>query len=375
MAINGVLTGRQQGYVPGQSISQNITEVVASGISVIGGVGFGQRAEIAIDRLVTGSTASTIKFQATRSPNIPEANFTGRSVTLTTLNSITPIELYDPTGGGFLVAARQSYASHDDVVASIYPVEAGPGVANAPPLVVAQSEQKESSATSIVIDKPVGTLANDLLVAFISAGSGVDQVTTVPANWTLIGSGLTPAHPTIRAYYVIASGTEPANYTWGASETERWAGVVTTLRLNNGTNSTNADDFGVFGTSPQMYGAMSGTTTTLSDYADLEGQIANMAEDSRPGDMRQVQLMLCCFATYGGNIGPNPIFISVFSSADLTNNKLSASDTTGNEEMAVGAFLTCEPTVQPSAFSIQTSNTPLAPFSWQGVTLLLGKGK
>jgi hypothetical protein len=87
----------------------------------------------------------------------------------------------------------------------------------------------QSSATSIVIAKPTGTVAKDVLYAFLWTNDydSTASVTT-PAGWTSLGS---QSHQTnqyvIWVFRRVADGSEAANFTFSFSESVNYsAGTV-----------------------------------------------------------------------------------------------------------------------------------------------------
>src|ERR687891_434790 len=69
-----------------------------------------------------------------------------------------------------------------------------------------------AGATSLVINVPAGVQANDLLVAHI-ARTGNAAIST-PSGWTVAGGTNNGNFIRQETYYRVASGSEPASYTW-----------------------------------------------------------------------------------------------------------------------------------------------------------------
>src|ERR687891_1850085 len=69
-----------------------------------------------------------------------------------------------------------------------------------------------AGATSLVINVPAGVQANDLLVAHI-ARTGNAAIST-PSGWTVAGGTTNGNFIRQETYYRVASGSEPASYTW-----------------------------------------------------------------------------------------------------------------------------------------------------------------
>ena len=74
---------------------------------------------------------------------------------------------------------------------------------------------KTHSGQSTDVDKPIGTVSGDLLLACI--GWEYSSKTPVPpSGWTLVQS-FTGSGKSAAIYYKVATGSEPSTYTWGLS--------------------------------------------------------------------------------------------------------------------------------------------------------------
>jgi hypothetical protein len=82
-------------------------------------------------------------------------------------------------------------------------------------------------STSLTLDKPVGTVSGDLLVALMTSSS--DGITfTGASGWTeILDSAATPS---LRAAYLVAGGSEPSNYTFTASSSSTCVGHILCFR-------------------------------------------------------------------------------------------------------------------------------------------------
>src|SRR5262249_42098636 len=85
-----------------------------------------------------------------------------------------------------------------------------------------------STATSLNINRPSGTVANDVMVASITAhaGSGTPTITP-PSGWTLVVN--TPQSSqslTVSAYWKVTGTSEPASYTFTVSPSSGLAGGI-----------------------------------------------------------------------------------------------------------------------------------------------------
>jgi hypothetical protein len=137
----------------------------------------------------------------------------------------------------------------------------------------------QSSATgtapnggTLTINKPTGTVANDVLIAAFTLGSG-GHVASSPSGWVaVLGGG---ASDTYAVYYKVAGGSEPASYSWtsdnptggGAGGISRYSGVDTVTPLDVAGTST----FGF--TSP----ATAGPITTVTANAMVIGGVFELS--------------------------------------------------------------------------------------------------
>ncbi|HZR02677.1 MAG TPA: LamG domain-containing protein [Burkholderiales bacterium] len=86
------------------------------------------------------------------------------------------------------------------------------------------------SAASVTINVPAGTKAGDLLLAAVAARNAA--TVTAPAGWTAVAALNTTSGTTLRqvVYYRVATGTEPASYTFTLSSSVRTAGLIVAYR-------------------------------------------------------------------------------------------------------------------------------------------------
>ena len=77
---------------------------------------------------------------------------------------------------------------------------------------------------SVVISKPAGTIAGEVLVASLALnGSGV---TSAPSGWVQMAAVTAATNPKIYAYYRVAGASEPASYTWTLSSAAQGSGGI-----------------------------------------------------------------------------------------------------------------------------------------------------
>jgi len=110
----------------------------------------------------------------------------------------------------------------------------------------------DPAAGGITVNVPAGTVANDVMIASIAVrpcsntnGGACTITISPPAGWTLVrqidqtGGGGTGGYGNLLAVYRrVATGAEPANYTWGFAGTPLHAGVVGSIASFAGVDTT-----------------------------------------------------------------------------------------------------------------------------------------
>ncbi|MFD8117081.1 hypothetical protein [Streptomyces microflavus] len=97
-----------------------------------------------------------------------------------------------------------------------------------------------SNTDTCAVLKPDGLAADDVMVAWIQAG-GV-TMSSAPSGWTLVHTRVhADANLTSWVYYKVATGSEPASYTWTASAaTTPMGGAISAFRGVDTANPINA---------------------------------------------------------------------------------------------------------------------------------------
>lgn len=89
-----------------------------------------------------------------------------------------------------------------------------------------------TTAGNLSLLKPTGTVANDLLIAFVYNED--DGVATVgaPSGWTQIGSTANDSTNSLQAsaWYKVCGGSEPSSYTWTTTASAIWGVGVMNFR-------------------------------------------------------------------------------------------------------------------------------------------------
>jgi hypothetical protein len=81
-----------------------------------------------------------------------------------------------------------------------------------------------TDSASVVIARPSGTVAGDVLVASLALnGSGVAGV---PSGWVPMAAVTAATNPKLYAYYRVAGGSEPASYTWSLTSAAQSSGGI-----------------------------------------------------------------------------------------------------------------------------------------------------
>lgn len=94
---------------------------------------------------------------------------------------------------------------------------------------VAAGHYNNASSAAAVVPKPAGTVADDLMWAFLKSVNGAP--TSAPSGWVYVadtdeaGSG-----SNFSLYYKVAGGSEPADYTWNFAVAGRLGGTIPTYR-------------------------------------------------------------------------------------------------------------------------------------------------
>src|SRR5439155_10317428 len=113
------------------------------------------------------------------------------------------------------------------------------------------------SATSLSLSRPSGTLANDVMVASITAhdGSSVIPTITAPAGWTLIVNTTSNGQKLAVSTYWKVAGTafaDPGPYTFTVSPSSRIAGGISAYFNVDTTNPINASGGAASSSTPSI---------------------------------------------------------------------------------------------------------------------------
>lgn len=127
---------------------------------------------------------------------------------------------FDPAQfGGLTANANQSYAAATLALRS--PTEGTP-----PEFIASAQTQTTAVGTTLVINKPTGTLENDLMIAFMANDGNASW--SGDTGWTEV---LDYSNSTrLRIAYKVAGASEPSTYTFTASTSQLLSGVILTYR-------------------------------------------------------------------------------------------------------------------------------------------------
>ena len=86
--------------------------------------------------------------------------------------------------------------------------------------------------SSITINKPAGTVTNDVMITSLGFSPNTLTITTPPAGWTLVRrvDNTNANGNSLAVYRLTAGASEPANYTWTFSATGYLAGGILTFQ-------------------------------------------------------------------------------------------------------------------------------------------------
>ncbi|MCH8867979.1 MAG: hypothetical protein IID58_14160, partial [Proteobacteria bacterium] len=116
------------------------------------------------------------------------------------------------------------------MIASILATVAGLALIEQLSAAVSYVASATATATSgnLIIDKPIGTADTDVLIAHIGVDGGTGISVTPPGGWTLIRRTDNGTSIALASYYLVAGGSEPANYTFTISGSTARTGAIST---------------------------------------------------------------------------------------------------------------------------------------------------
>jgi Bacterial Ig-like domain (group 1) len=126
----------------------------------------------------------------------------------------------------------------------------------------AASAAGSMGATTLVIPKPTGVVADDFLIAGVTVRD--NPTITPPSGWTFLRRDpVSPTTVTQAIYYKVAGASEPASYTWTFSSSQKASGGI--IAYTGVDNSNPIDVHSGNSGSGMMLTALSVTTTAPDD--------------------------------------------------------------------------------------------------------------
>ena len=133
-----------------------------------------------------------------------------------------------------------------------------------------------ASTTSIVLNRPSGTLAGDVMLASLDV-RGTSTV-TAPAGWTLVRTDTFTSSLRMHVYWRLATGSDPATWTWTFSGSRLAVGVIHAYSGVNTTTPIDASGGQAAASSSTTATAPSITTTVANTM--LVSFFANMSNST-----------------------------------------------------------------------------------------------
>ncbi|KKT72903.1 MAG: Glucan endo-1,3-beta-D-glucosidase [Microgenomates group bacterium GW2011_GWA2_44_7] len=142
-----------------------------------------------------------------------------------------------------------------------------------------------SKSRSFTINKPAGVQASDVMVAQLTVDRASISVTP-PTGWRLIRRDNTTSSMAEALYYKIASGTEPSNYKWNFSSSQKASGGILAYTGVDNSSPIEASS-GQYNDSTSTVTAPSITTTTANDRLLFFAAATSRTTISTPTGMTQ----------------------------------------------------------------------------------------
>ncbi len=149
------------------------------------------------------------------------------------------------------------------------------GPAGAPAIRSTANAKANYASTALTIAKPAGTVAGDLLLATIGHQGGSGSTLTPPAGWTAVpgADASDGTNVRMRAFYRIATASEPASYQFNLSNGMSLAGGIASITGAHPTSPINAAAGRVTSSNSTAITAPSLTTTVANTRVIYAGGI------------------------------------------------------------------------------------------------------
>ncbi|MBE2224705.1 MAG: hypothetical protein IAF02_24405, partial [Anaerolineae bacterium] len=132
-----------------------------------------------------------------------------------------------------------------------------------------------TDVTTLTINRPANTAANDLLLAAIATDGS--RTIAAPTGWTIINRGNSGGEVSLAVFYKIATGTEPGNYAFTWTGGEQATGTIMRYTGVNPSSPINTSGFGT-GTS----NAPTAPTVTTTTAETMVVRIFATDDDDNP---------------------------------------------------------------------------------------------
>jgi len=143
-----------------------------------------------------------------------------------------------------------------------------------------------STVSSITLPQPAGLASGDVMLAMLAErGANNPMVSSAPAGWTLVLSKDNGSSLIIAIYSKVASGSEPASYTWSLGQADRAAGAIVTYRGVDNTTPVDASGAQVNGASTSLTAPSITTSVANTMLVGFYGVINGNGSISAPGGM------------------------------------------------------------------------------------------
>lgn len=172
-----------------------------------------------------GVLAAVFGIQGSKAVNTAPSGMTQRAVQTASRPNFV---VYDQSPQEASVTGDKSlvWGGADDTASFLFQVTNEPAVA--PEFVASASTQNASSGTTLVINKPTGTVAGDLMVAVMASADAAASSWTGDAGWSEVADLATG--PNLRIAYKTAGAAEGGSYTFTVNNGNVLSGCILTYR-------------------------------------------------------------------------------------------------------------------------------------------------
>ena len=174
----------------------------------------------------TTSTAASFAFTSSEANSTFQCSLDGASRTAcTSPQSYTGLSI----GSHRFDVWATDAAGNTDATAATQTWSVGPSDTGGGSGIVRESVSQAANTTAstrLTIPTPANVAQGDLLVSCLSLNGGSIAATGAPAGWTRLAAVTTIANPKVYGYYKVATGSEPASYSWTTTSTTSGGGIA-----------------------------------------------------------------------------------------------------------------------------------------------------